>query len=149
MNGNDTNCITAHPKIGRTEPGANEVAGCLDAWKGIAAFFHRSVRTVQRWERFEGMPVYRHSHGAGESVFAYRNELNAWWAGRSHQGDPRRTTLRIQPAQLWAIPHAQMASLRTLLEAILERLHEESRHSKTEPSGDQTFYRVQDQTCDL
>jgi len=149
MNGNDKNCITAHPKIGCTEPSSNEVAGRLDSWKGIAAFFHRSVRTVQRWERLEGMPVYRHSHGAGDSVFAYRYELNAWWAGRSHTGNQRRTTLTIQRAQLGAPPHAQMASLRTLLEAVLERLQEESRHSRTEPSGDQTFYRVQDQTCDL
>jgi hypothetical protein len=94
------------------------------------------------------MPVYRHSHGAGDSVFAYRYELNAWWAGGSHPGDPRRTTLTIQRARLGALSHTQMASLRTLLEAILERLHEESRHPETEPLGDQTFYRVQDRTRD-
>ena len=149
MNGNDKNSITVHPKIGSAEPSPNEVAGRIDSWKGIAAFFHRSVRTVQRWERLEGMPLYRHSHGSGDSVFGYRSELKTWWAGRSRRRGPRRTTLTIQPAQLRTIPHAQMPSLRTLLEAILERLHEESRHSKTEPPGDQTFYRVQDQTCDL
>src|SRR5262249_14459681 len=32
----------------------------LDSWKEIAAYFNRDKRTVQRWERQEGMPVYRH-----------------------------------------------------------------------------------------
>jgi hypothetical protein len=136
----------------------NSYQGALDrhghtisaaSWKQIASHFGREIRTVQRWEKSEGLPVHRHSHGAGDSVFAYRYELNAWWAGRCHMGNQRRTTLTIPLAELGALPHAQMASLRTLLEAVLERLHEESRHPKTEPSGDQTFSRVQDQTCDL
>jgi hypothetical protein len=150
MNGNDKNCITVHPKIGWTESSANEVAGRLDSWKAIAAFFQRSVRTVQRWERLEGMPVYRHSHGAGDSVFAYCTELNAWWAGRSHPGDPRRTTLTMQRAQLGALTHAQMASLRTLLEAILERQHEVSRNLRTEPRATRRFIesKTRHATCD-
>jgi len=64
----------------------------LDSWKEIAAFLNRTVRTTQRWERFEGLPVYRHFHAKGSSVFAYKRELAAWqssrWAHRSPQHEP-------------------------------------------------------------
>src|SRR4051794_38366912 len=52
----------------------------LDSWKEIAAYLKRGVRTVQRWERSGGLPVHRLA-GQG-SVFAYKPELDAWWAGR-------------------------------------------------------------------
>lgn len=51
----------------------------LDSWKTIAAYFDRTVRTVQRWEREEGLPVHRHQHGRHASVFAYTAELDGWW----------------------------------------------------------------------
>ena len=54
----------------------------LDSWKEIAAYLRKGVRTVQRWERTENLPVRRHGQG---SVFAYRSELDAWWRG---QGSP-------------------------------------------------------------
>ncbi|HEY0745360.1 MAG TPA: hypothetical protein VGD63_01565 [Steroidobacteraceae bacterium] len=54
----------------------------LDSWKRIAAYLKRDVTTVQRWERREAMPVHRHQHGKQGSVYAYRSELDAWWAGR-------------------------------------------------------------------
>lgn len=53
--------------------------GGMDSWKEIAAYFGRSVRCVQRWERFEAMPVHRHRHRRGASVYAYRFELDVWW----------------------------------------------------------------------
>lgn len=34
----------------------------LDSWKEIASYLKRDVRTVQRWERREGLPVHRHQH---------------------------------------------------------------------------------------
>src|SRR5437867_9654696 len=34
----------------------------LDSWKEIAAYLRRSPRTVQRWERQEGLPVHRLVH---------------------------------------------------------------------------------------
>lgn len=52
--------------------------GRLDSWKEIAVYFSRSVRCVQRWERLEAMPVHRHQHRRGASVYAYRFELDAW-----------------------------------------------------------------------
>jgi hypothetical protein len=51
----------------------------LDSWKDIAAFFRRSVRCVQRWERAEGLPVLRHRHAKAATVYAYRDQLNQWW----------------------------------------------------------------------
>lgn len=50
----------------------------LDSWKEIAAFMHRDVKTVQRWEKREGMPVHRHLHDKIGSVYAFRAELDAW-----------------------------------------------------------------------
>ncbi len=31
----------------------------LDSWKEIAAYLRRGARTLQRWEREEGLPVHR------------------------------------------------------------------------------------------
>ncbi|MFL6246223.1 MAG: tetratricopeptide repeat protein [Thermoanaerobaculia bacterium] len=53
-------------------------AGRLDSWKEIAAYLHRSVRTVRRWERDEGLPVHRHMHQTLGSVYAEKSELDAW-----------------------------------------------------------------------
>ncbi len=50
----------------------------LDSWKEIAAYLRRSVRCVQRWERTEGLPVLRHQHAKGASVYAYRHEVDQW-----------------------------------------------------------------------
>ena len=59
----------------------------LDSWKEIAAYLKRSVRTVTRWEREEGLPVHRHLHSKSGSVYAYRAELDAWWANRGEHLD--------------------------------------------------------------
>lgn len=50
----------------------------LKSWKAIAAYLERDVRTVQRWEHGEGLPVHRHGHGRRASVYAYRSEIAAW-----------------------------------------------------------------------
>ena len=55
----------------------------LESWKEIATFLNKGVRTVQRWERTEGLPVHRHMHDRLGTVYAYRPELEAWWANRS------------------------------------------------------------------
>lgn len=54
----------------------------LDSWKEIAAYLKRDVRTVQRWEKCEGLPVSRHIHGKLGSVYAYKPEIDAWWNNR-------------------------------------------------------------------
>jgi TolB-like protein/tetratricopeptide (TPR) repeat protein len=55
----------------------------LDSWKEVASFFRREVRTVQLWEKNEGLPVRRQYHKKLGSVYAYRRELEAWWVARS------------------------------------------------------------------
>ena len=58
----------------------------LDSWKEIAAYLRRDVRTVQRWEKKEGLPVYRHLHDKLGSIYAYRNELTEWFSTRQQVG---------------------------------------------------------------
>ena len=53
----------------------------LDSWKAIAAYLHRDVRTVVRWERARGLPVHRVPGGGRAGVFALKSELDAWWTG--------------------------------------------------------------------
>jgi TolB-like protein len=55
----------------------------LDSWKEIAKYLGREVRTVQLWEKKEGLPVHRHLHRNLGSVFAFRTELSAWREGTS------------------------------------------------------------------
>jgi TolB-like protein/Flp pilus assembly protein TadD len=57
----------------------------LDSWKEIAAYLRRQVRTLQRWERAENLPVHRHHHDRLGSVYAYKSELDAW----RHQREPQ------------------------------------------------------------
>ncbi len=64
-------------------PLANTRESRLDSWKEIAAYLHRDVSTVQRWEKREGMPVHRHLHDKQGSVYALRVELDAWSQSRS------------------------------------------------------------------
>ena len=51
----------------------------LDSWKAIASYLGRGVRTVQRWEREEGLPVHRLAHEKRGTVYADRGEVDAWW----------------------------------------------------------------------
>jgi tetratricopeptide (TPR) repeat protein len=50
----------------------------LNSWKEIARYLKRQVRTVQLWERHEGLPVHRHFHNQLSTVFAFRSEIEAW-----------------------------------------------------------------------
>ena len=64
----------------------------LDSWKEIASFLGRGIRTVQRWEREEGLPVHRLPHAQRGSVFAHANELSAWWERRQINPEPAPQT---------------------------------------------------------
>ena len=70
----------------------------LDSWKEIAVFLNRGVRTVQRWEATEGLPVRRHQHRKLGSVFALKAEVSAWWKSRSADLDQDGPTPRAMAA---------------------------------------------------
>src|SRR4029079_10471208 len=93
------------------EPGSNsaikkaQLGERLDSWKDIARYLNRSVRTVYRWEKEEGLPVHRHQHRELGSAFAYTAELDAWLNARRPDADrpaedpgaasPRRPTRTV------------------------------------------------------
>lgn len=56
--------------------------GQLTSWKEIAAHLGVSVRTAQRWETTENLPVRRHQHSKLSSVYADATELTRWWENR-------------------------------------------------------------------
>jgi Tol biopolymer transport system component len=58
--------------------------GRLDSWKEIAVYLGKSVRTVQRWEKEEALPIHRHAHSDRDSVYAFKPEVDVWRASRSH-----------------------------------------------------------------
>ncbi len=60
----------------------------LVSWKEIAVHLGREVRTVQRWETTEGLPVKRHEHQKKSTVYAYSSELDDWVRKRQPVDDP-------------------------------------------------------------
>jgi TolB-like protein/Tfp pilus assembly protein PilF len=100
------------------EPQPEGPAGSrLGSWKEIAAYLHRSVTTVQRWEKTEALPVHRLVHARAGSVWADPRELDGWWTrrGRRIVGEetPRPRKLRLAtvlPAGLVVVA-ALLASL--------------------------------------
>ncbi|MGH9530901.1 MAG: hypothetical protein ACRD2Q_00810, partial [Terriglobales bacterium] len=70
------------------QPDAGPARERLDSWKEIAAYLKREVRTVQRWEKSEGLPVRRHLHKKQGTVYAYKAELDAWWNQRGIRVPP-------------------------------------------------------------
>ena len=97
----------------RTPSLAVPAGGCrLDSWKEIALYVRREVRTVQRWEKRERMPVHRHIHPNGSTVYAFREEIDAWLMGRrkapppgsSPNSERRRETGPKVTVTQWAQP---------------------------------------------
>lgn len=94
----------------------------LTSWKEIAAYLGREVRTVQRWEKRERLPVHRHQHERGGTVYAFRGELDAWLASRSPEAAPGpspgrpRASWRAQGRRIavGAVALAALGSLATL-----------------------------------
>jgi tetratricopeptide (TPR) repeat protein len=70
----------------------------LDSWKEIAAFFDRDERTVKRWEKERGLPVYRVPGSVRGGVFAYADELTEWLKAPSHNWEPVEITAAVAAA---------------------------------------------------
>lgn len=67
---------------GRTIPDPPTNEPRLESWGEIAAYLRREIRTVQRWERYQGLPIRRLQIGKLGSVYAYRSELDKWFRER-------------------------------------------------------------------
>lgn len=87
---------TGKPAPG-TIPSARSAEDRLDSWKEIAAYLNRDVTTAQRWEKREGMPVYRHRHLRIGSVYAFRSELDAWVRSRNPEAAPGNGSIIAEP----------------------------------------------------
>ena len=60
----------------------------LNSWKEIAAYLDRDPRTVQLWERHEGLPIHRLTHNVRSSVYAFSAEIDTWMQAHSgHKTD--------------------------------------------------------------
>ncbi len=84
----------------------------LESWKEIANYLQRDVRTVARWEKNEKLPVHRHEHRGGASVYAYPSEIDAWRSAR------RPNAESAPPVPLWRRREA-WASLGVAVAAVL------------------------------
>src|SRR5579862_2987281 len=81
----------------------------LESWKQIAAYLKRSVRTVRRWERDEGLPVHRHMHRSLASVFALRSEIDAWRSSAT-RGPQRYPAGAREPESIAVLPFANLCA---------------------------------------
>lgn len=114
-------------------------AGRLDSWKDIGLYLNRNVRTVQRWEALEAMPVHRHDHRGGASVYGYKDELDAWRVGRRSHRNPIRPKLRKGPNE--GQPDALRLALQAFLETLQKQLSEEVSRSMARLTTDNTIHR--------
>ena len=94
-----------------TEPSASER---LDSWQEIAAYLKWDARTVRRWEESEGLPVRRHVHRKKPTVYAYKDEVDAWWNNRRPRLEIEVPVAEPGPRQRWKI----VGSLVVLLAAV-------------------------------
>lgn len=68
---------------GPSQKDTNDHADRLIGWKSIASYLGRDIRTVQRWESSEQLPIHRLEHQRQASAYAFKSELDAWQRRRS------------------------------------------------------------------
>lgn len=87
----------------------------LESWKEIANYLKRGVRTVQRWEKLEDLPVHRHLHEKLGTVYAYKSELETWWNNRrpllEHEEKERARWARLRWVAAAVVAFAVVAAL--------------------------------------
>jgi len=92
----------------------------LEAWKDIAAYLRRDIRTVQRWEKSLNLPIHRFQNSRSGPVFTYKRELDAWRDKRAAQSDgdqpPVSAPSRVSQPE---VPEQGRTGLRTLWAAAL------------------------------
>jgi TolB-like protein/tetratricopeptide (TPR) repeat protein len=73
----------------------------LESWGEIANYLRRDIRTVQRWEKEQGLPVRRLTINRQGQVYAYRSELDKWILERQPKPkiDEPKENLETWPAE--------------------------------------------------
>lgn len=97
---------TAPPVASSSAPrvaSAADVGAALRGWKQIAAYLHRDVRTVQRWERNEHLPVHRQLHLKSGTVHAVRVELDEWLANGTSPRAGAQTSFRTRDPRAYEL----------------------------------------------
>lgn len=85
----------------------------LGSWKEIAVYLNRGVRTTQRWEANNNLPVHRVGDGDKAPVFAFRAEIEDW--------------LRAQPIELPPAPTPRSRYARLCLDRVALKRQRELR----------------------
>jgi tetratricopeptide (TPR) repeat protein len=92
-------------------PTASEDVDRLLGWKAIAAYLGRDIRTVQRWESSEQLPVHRLEHQRQGSAYAFKSELDGWRKRRSLDPVPLSEASRTPAGAEPRRPAAAIAAL--------------------------------------
>lgn len=69
----------------------------IEGWKAIAAYLGVSVRTVQRWERDNGLPVRRAMRRSREAISAEAAQLSAWRAANEQDRAEDQISIAVLP----------------------------------------------------
>jgi len=86
----------------------------LCGWKDIANYMGKGVRTLQRYERFLGLPVRRPAGKPRGSVVATRAEIDAWVAASPIRGALYLSAPRRDPAAFTAAMKEGIAEMTRL-----------------------------------
>ncbi len=101
-------------------PSDGHLGDRLDGWKAIAAHLGRDIRTVQRWELSEHLPIHRLEHGQRAKAHAFTGELDEWIAKRvPHPGDADATSLAPAPRSRLRVAGAGLLVLAGLVIAVV------------------------------
>jgi hypothetical protein len=71
----------------------------LNTWKEVSAYLGRSVRTVQRWEKY-GLPVRRLSASSRAAVVARAEDIDGWVRAAESHGFQTTPLTGLTPADL-------------------------------------------------
>ena len=98
----------------------------LTSWKEVAAYFGKGVRTVQRWEKYDGLPVRRLS--GSTKIIVHRHELDHWLRSQaissSRTVEPIPNPLAVEILQQIEISKALRAANHELRHSVNAAAHE-------------------------
>lgn len=89
------------------------------------------MRTAQRWEKREGLPVHRHFHVKGRTVYAFKKEIDGWVTGRgqtSSESRPMKGRSRQVAKTLMPPPHVMrqmFAAFRLWLAIVMQESYQD------------------------